>query len=41
MEFTVNPGGFWYEPMKFARVDMDISRLYYWAPASQFVALCV
>jgi DNA-binding CsgD family transcriptional regulator len=34
MEFTVSPGDFWYETMKFAQVDMDISRLYYGVPAS-------
>jgi DNA-binding CsgD family transcriptional regulator len=31
-EFTVSPGDFWHETMKFAQVNMDISRLYYWAP---------
>jgi DNA-binding CsgD family transcriptional regulator len=33
MEFTLSPGDFWYETMKFAPVEMDISRLYYWVPA--------
>jgi DNA-binding CsgD family transcriptional regulator len=48
MEFTVSPGDFWYETMKFAQVDMDISRLYYWVPAQvpegdfrEVVRLCV
>ncbi|MDR1353833.1 MAG: helix-turn-helix transcriptional regulator [Treponema sp.] len=48
MEFTVSPGDFWHETMKFARVDMDISRLYYWVPASvsegdyrEVIRLCV
>ncbi|MDR1411208.1 MAG: LuxR C-terminal-related transcriptional regulator [Spirochaetaceae bacterium] len=48
MEFTVSPGDFWYETMKFARVDMDISRLYRWVPASvsegdyrEVIRLCV
>ncbi|MDR2619294.1 MAG: LuxR C-terminal-related transcriptional regulator [Treponema sp.] len=48
MEFTVSPGDFWYETVKFARAGMDISRLYYWVPAlvpegdfREVVRLCV
>jgi DNA-binding CsgD family transcriptional regulator len=34
MEFTLTPGDFWHETVKFAPVDMDVSRLYYWVPVT-------